>query len=207
MAPPVQAPSESSVESALLLVGIFVLVLGRRSYAMVRGTPYSPTRIYGFAAFALVVYLLFAASTFVLAYAELGLLTVALAAPYVLVVVASAALARPHVHRVVRFETRVDGLTYYRIPWLVPAAYLALFAARFALEVLLFGTPSLFVSGASPTAPSGTLALLVVFDLLYGASLGLLVGRSQGIVDAFRERGPASAPPAPRAPSGGADSP
>ena len=179
--------SLSAIESTFAIVLVILFVLGRRTYAMIRGAVYSPGRLAGFGGFAILVYALFAASTLFDATSLWGAVALVLLVPYALVVAGAALFTAPHVRRTVHFERRDDGLTYYRIPWLVPVLYLALFAARFGLELFLIGNAGFFSPGPAAALPPLTVVTLFGFDLLYGVSLGLLLGRSIGVVRAHRE--------------------
>lgn len=195
--------SFTALESTFALVLLVLFILGRRAYAMVRGAVYSPGRIVGFVGFAAAVYVLFGASTLYDAVSTWGVLALSLVAAYPLVVAGAAIVTAPHVRKVVRFERRPDGLTYYRIPWLIPVLYLVLFAARFGLEVFFVGTAGFFAPGPATSLAPGAIEALLVFDLLYGASLGLLIGRSVGIVRAHRALPPPAATEAPLPSPGG----
>jgi hypothetical protein len=197
----VSTSSASALAPAILILVLFVAILARRTYAMVRGTRYSAGRIFGFTG---VYVLLFAALAFPTLYAAIdawGGYGELLLAPYVVVPVLAAAVAAPYVRRIVRFEQRDAGTWYYQLPWLVPVLYLGLFVLRFLLETLLFGlavVPSFYLPTSVPT---GLLLLLVGVDLLFGVSTGLLLGRSIGVYRGYQDlsspEGGASGAPLP----------
>ncbi len=193
--------SLAALEPTLIVVAILVLVVARRTYANLHGAYYSADRLFAYAGFAAAFFVLFAASTLYPALGTWGPTAWALLAPYAAVPAVVAWQTAPHVQRVVRFERRGDGRTYYQLPWLVPVLYLVLFAARLAIEVVLFGASGAFAVTFPTSLPASTLAVLVAFDLLYAASVGLLLGRSFGIRAAYRAapvaEPPASAPTAP----------
>lgn len=171
---------------------------------MVQGTPYSPARLFGFAAFYILLFVAFAFTTLYSAVSYWGSDTYLLLALYVAVPVAAGVLARPYVRRIVQFEDRGDGQLYYRLPWHVPALYLTLFVSRIVAEFVVFGIAGLVFAFPLPTPPSaGALVILVVVDLLFGFSLGLLLGRGVGVYEAHRELPVGERPPAsPPLPSG-----
>lgn len=178
------APS-APYSSVLILFAIVVLMLARRTYLSITGARYSAGRLFGFSGFYLLIFGALGATTIYLALASWGSDTWLLVAPYAGVVVGAAALAVPHVRQTVQFEQRSPGRWYYRLPWVVPVAYLVLFVLRFAVEAIVFGFASA-TSFVLPTSePVGTLLLLVTLDLLFGVSMGLLVGRAVGVYRAF----------------------
>jgi hypothetical protein len=179
------SPPPAALESTLIFLVIIVLILVRRTYGQLSGALYGPIRLFGFATFALLLYALFASTTLYAAIGTWGSVAGALVAPYALVPALSAYIVAPHVRRVVRFERRGDDRVYYRLPWLIPLLYLVLFIARLSIEFVVLG-PSAFGSFVLPAAlPRETLAILTGFDLLYGASLGLLFGRAWGVRTAY----------------------
>jgi hypothetical protein len=192
MAPP---PSGSLVP-ALIFVGVLIVVLARRTYLLIQGVPYSPVRLFAFAGLAFVFYGLFVSTTLFAALNAWGGVAWGLLAPYALVVAAAALLAAPHVRRTVKFERRGDGQIYYRLPWLVPTLYLVFFAARFSLEIVLFGFGSFSTFSPRTGLSTTAVAALVGFDHVYGASLGLLIGRGLGVRRAHEDfaRGETAAP-------------
>ncbi len=177
------ATAPSDLTPVLIVLGILVVVLARRTYAMVTGTRYSIGRLFGFTAFYVFLFGVLAFSTLYGAVASWGLDAIWLVLPYV--VAGALVVAEPYVRRIVRFERRDHGSWYYRLPLLVPVLYLGLFVLRFGAEILLFGV-SAATSFLLPTSlPTGLLVTLVAIDLLFGVSVGLLLGRAIGVYRAF----------------------
>lgn len=197
------APS-SDVTPAIVVLLLFVFIIARRTYLMVQGTRYSSGRLFVFAAFYILLFVAFAFTTLYAALGYWGSDTYLLSVLYVAVPVAAAVLARPYVRRTVRFEERGDGQLYYRLPWHVPTLYLALFITRVVAEFAVFGVAGLLFTFPLPAPPSvGALLVLVVVDLLFGFSLGLLLGRGVGVYEAHRDLPSGErAPPSPPLPSG-----
>jgi hypothetical protein len=194
------APPPSSFSTEVLILAFFVLIVARRTIAMVQGTRYSAARMFGFTGFYVALFLLLASGTIVVAAQAWGLGGELLVAPYIAVLVVAALIAAPYVRRIVRFEVRDGGERYYRLPWVVPVLYLLLFVVRIAMELVLFG-PAAF-NFTLPTSVSTTaLALLVAVDLLFAGSTGLLLGRSVGVYYAHRDLERAGAPPPGPAPT------
>ena len=197
-------PPPSDVTPVLVVLVLFVLIIARRTYLMVQGTRYSTGRLFTFAAFYVLLFVAFAFTTLYAALGCFGSDTYPLCALYVAVPVAAAGLARPLVRRTVRFEERGDGQLYYRLPWHVPVLYLVLFVSRIVAEFAVFGLAGLLFTFPLPAPPSvGALLVLIVVDLLFGFSLGLLLGRGIGVYEAHRDL-PTGAPPpsSPPLPSG-----
>jgi hypothetical protein len=190
MSPPVTGPETTG----LIILAIIVLLLVRRTYRLSQGTPYSTTRVFGYGAFSTLVFVVFGASTIYVAVGTWGWTALALIAPYALVVLGAAWVARPRVQALVKFERRSDGQLYYRLPIVIPVVTLVLFVVRASVEVLLFGLNAL-VTFTLPTSVSvGTLVILIAVDLVYGSSIGLLYGRGLGVRAAY-EAGPAHETP------------
>lgn len=184
----------SADTSAVVVLALLVLVLARRTYAVARGAPYSPTRVFAYGGFSAVLFVFFAASTIYVAAGAWGSVALALVAPYVAVVAGSAALAEPRIRRMVKFEERGDGQVYYRLPWVVPLLTLVLFVARASVEIWQLGL-SAVASFSFPTSlPLEALGVLIAFDLLYGLSIGLLIGRGLAIRAAFNARASSAQP-------------
>ncbi len=189
MAPGLSAGTEYSLA---ILVLIVVLVV-RRTIRVMQGARYSTGRLFGFAAFAVIFFIGFAATTIYAALGSWGPVAWVLVAPYVATVVLVTLMAEPHVRRTVRFERGPDGAPLFRLPWLVPILYLVLFTARLAIEVVLFGVSSIFAPSVPTSLPTELLVVTIAFDLLYAVSVGLLFARGFGVRRAFLERGPPSA--------------
>ncbi len=178
----------SAEESAILFLVIIVLIMVRRTYALSQGTPYSTARVFGYGAFSMVLFALFAASTIYVAVGTWGPVGYALVAPYLGVVVGSALLAEPRIRPLVKFEERAGQQLYYHLPIIVPVLNLVLFIVRLGIELWLFGF-SAITSFQFPTSlPLGALEILIAFDLLYGVSIGLLIGRGLAVHRAFLDR-------------------
>lgn len=178
----------SAEESAILFLVIIVLIMVRRTYALSQGTPYSTARVFGYGAFSMVLFALFAASTIYVATGTWGPVGYALVAPYLGVVVGSALLAEPRIRPLVKFEERAGPQLYYHLPIIVPILNLVLFVVRLGIELWLFGF-SAITSFQFPTSlPLGALEILIAFDLLYGVSIGLLIGRGLAVHRAFLAR-------------------
>ncbi len=173
------------VTSGLVILAIIVFVMARRTYALTQGAQYGPTRIFAYGAFSTALFLFFAASTIYVAYGLWGPVGFALLAPYAAVPVAAAWIAIPHVRRRVRFEKRSDGLTYYRLPILLPLLSLVVFLVRVGVEIWAFGLANLFSFTFPTTLPLGTLLVLIGVDLLFGVSIGMLYGRGLAVRAAF----------------------
>lgn len=187
----------SADTSALFFLVLIVLIMARRTYALAQGSRYSPVRVFGYGVFSMLLFALFAASTIYVAVGTWGVIGYALVVPYAGIVVVAALIAEPHVRRLVRFEERADGATYFRLPLIVPVLSLLLFVVRLAIEVELFGWSSLTTSSLPSHLAPGALEVLVAFDLLFGVSIGLLIGRGFAVRRAYRERTPAGGPGTP----------
>jgi hypothetical protein len=188
----------------VIVVLVIVFILVRRTYLMLQGTRYSAGRLFGFAGFYVLLFVALAVTTLYAAVATWGSDAYLLFAPYVVVPALAAVLALPYVRRIVRFERRDDGNWYYRLPWHVPVLYLALFIVRIVAEFAVFGVAGLLFTFPLPAPPSvGALAILVVVDLLFGLSLGLLLGRGIGVYLAHRDLpSDEGSPPTPALPNG-----
>jgi hypothetical protein len=188
------APTTGPETTGVIILAILVLIMIRRTYRLSQGTPYSTARVFGYGAFSTFLFVLFGASTIYVAVGTWGWIALALIAPYALVVVGAAWIARPRVQALVKFERQSDGQLYYRLPIVIPVLTLLLFVVRASVEILLFGLNAL-VTFTLPTSVSvGTLVILIAVDLVYGASIGLLYGRGLGVRAAY-EAGPAHESP------------
>lgn len=192
------APVSSNLTPALVLLVVIVLIIVRRTYRQIQGTPYSTGRLFGFGGFTALLFVLLAFGTIYAAVATWGSVAYGLLVAYVAVPAAAAVVAAPYVQRVVRFEHRENGQWYYRLSWHIPVLYLALFVVRIVAEVAIFGLSA--VLAYPPPTPSSVavLAVLIGVDLLFGVSFGLLVGRGIGVYRAHRALPPSA--PAPSAP-------
>ena len=200
------APPPSFVPGVVVLL-LIVLLIVRRTVRQVSGDRVSFSRLFGFAALYVLLFVALAGGTLYAAVGAWGPDAYGLVAGYVVVPVVAGSLAVPYVERIVRLEERSDGRWYYRLSWHVPVLYLVLFLVRVGAEVAIFGAAGTPFAYPPPAPPSvGALEVLVGVDLLFGASLGLLLGRGIGIYRARRaHRARAeSGPPAanPRLPGG-----
>jgi hypothetical protein len=199
----VTAGPSSDVLDAIIFLALVVVLIARRTYLMIQGTRYSTGRLVVFSAFYVLIFAVLGFATLYAAVGTWGSVAWGLLAPYAGVPIVTAFLAVPYVRRIVRFDRRADGTWFYRLPWVVPVVYLTLFIARFALEIVIFGfayVTSFFLPTSLPTA---LLVILVALDLMFGASAGLLVGRSVGVYRGYRDLPPPSAAaPLPQGPTG-----
>ncbi|HXY46500.1 MAG TPA: hypothetical protein VEK13_01195 [Thermoplasmata archaeon] len=196
-------PSIGALEPAIVVLVILVLIVVRRTYLQIQGARFSAGRLFGYAAVYVLLFAALAVGTLYAAIVSWGPDAYVLAIPYGAFPVVAALVAAPYVRRIVRFEHREDGAWYYRLSWHIPVLYLVLFFARISAEFVVFG-PSAFVVSFPPPAPPSVagLVILIAVDLLFGISLGLLLGRGVGVYQAHREvlareDRPPSAPPPP----------
>jgi hypothetical protein len=185
--------------TGVIILFLIVLLMARRTVSLAQGTPYSPTRVFGYGAFTMLIFGVFAATTIYVALGVWGDLALALVAPYLGVIVAATLIAEPRVRARVRFERRGDQRLYYRLPIVIPVLTLALFVIRLSVEVLLFGLNAAVTFSFPTSVPLSTLLVLIGVDLLYAISVGLLLGRGLAVRAAYAA-GPAK--DAPLAPSG-----
>lgn len=194
-----------SVAPELFLLAIFILIIARRTVRQIQGARFSTARMFAFAAFYVLLFAALAFTTLYAATTTWGPNAYLLLAPYVAVPVVAAYLAAPYVRRIVRFERRDNGDWYYRLSWHVPVLFLALFSARLVAEVAVFGLAGVEITLPPPLPPSvAALEVLIGVDLLFAVSLGLMVGRGIGVVQAHRKLPSEAAvlPPSPPLPSG-----
>lgn len=162
---------------AIVIQLLIVLLVLRRSYAMVGGVPYSAPRLVLLPGLILVIWGL----------DELeSLLLTPWALPYLIALdVALLLVAAFGVAGVAQRMTRVDrgesGQWTYRIGFSLAALFLVAFVLRLALALALF--PSSLEFGAPPGGypPVAQQLALAAIDALFSLSAGLLVGRSVGI--------------------------
>jgi hypothetical protein len=162
----------------LAFLVLLVVIVGRRTVLMVRGTTVSAARLAGYAVFYVVFFVLALAGSF----SAVPLYWYAVDAA---VVVLAALVAIPYVERVARIERRPDGQWYYRLGLALPLVYLALFAVRLAVDAFVLNVNPLGPPTAVSLSPFATDVLIAV-DALFGVSTGLLVGRSIGVYRAYR---------------------
>jgi len=198
-------PPPSSLTPELFVLAILILIIARRTIRQIQGAPFSTGRMFGFAAFYVLLFVALAFATLYAALVTWGPNAYLLIAPYVAVPVLGAWFAAPYVRRIVHFERHEDGTWYYRLSWHIPVLYLALFIARLLGEIAVFGLAGIIISFPPPAPPSVVaLEALIGVDLLFALSLGLMVGRGIGVVLAHRNLSPelAGPPPSPPLPSG-----
>ncbi len=184
----------SADQTALFILALIVLLLIRRTIALYQGARYGNVRIFAYGGFSMVLFGYFAASTIYVAWSVWGPTALALLAPYLAIVALTAWFVRPIVERRVQFDTRPDGV-YYRLPILIPVLYLVFFIARVSVEIGLFGLASIATFSIPSVVSTLDLVILIAFDLLFGASIGLLLGRGLGVRKAYESRPkPAEAP-------------
>lgn len=195
----------SPVTTEIVIFAILVLFLVRRTLRMVSGAVYSVGRVFVFAALYILLFVALAFTTLFAAVVDLGPNAYSLLLPYAAVPVVAGLFAAPYIRRAVAFEHRVDGQLYYRLSWYLPALYLTLFVTRFVAEFLVLG-PSALTFAFPPPTPSSLAGLyaLIGVDLLFGVSLGLLVGRGVGVYLAHGDftSQQTAPPPSPPLPSG-----
>lgn len=181
--------SVADLAPGAVLLGLFAVLVVVRSVRMARGAPVSEARLIGYGVFYVFLVgsvLLFSGTVLpVYSYALDG---VALALAF--------AAATPYVARRVELTQRPDGRWVYRLGWALPVVFLALFLARFAVDLLvlgptaLAGPPGAAVASVSPL----TVDTLVLVDALFSASAGLLLGRNVAVYLAYRRRREAPLP-------------
>lgn len=199
------APPPSSVTPELVLLAVILLILARRTIRQIQGALFSVGRMVVFAAFYVLLFVALAFTTLYAAVVTWGSNAYLFLVPYIVIPALAAYFAAPYVRKVVRFERRENGAWYYRLSWHVPVLFLALFAARLVAEVAVFGLSGIVISLPPPPPPSvAALDVLIGVDLMFGVSLGLMVGRGVGVVRAHRDLPPepTASPPSPPLPSG-----
>jgi hypothetical protein len=174
------ASGSSSLEPALIVLGLLVLLMARRTYLMVRGAPVRPGRLAVFAAFYVGLFVLTLAATSVGTPWYLYALDGA-------ILLAASGLATGYVRDHVHLERRPPAQEwYYRLhPW-VPLSYMVLFVSRIAIALWVLGPSAIgFAVAPAVSLPPGAALLLDVVDALFGLSTGILVGRSVGVYLAY----------------------
>lgn len=194
---PASAAPSPGLQTVAIFLAILILILVRRTYRIVRGTVYSLGRLVVFAGFYVLLFAAFGALTIYAAIGSWGDLGYGLLVVYAVVPIGSALAAAPYVERIVRFERRGDGNWYYRLPWMIPVLTLGLFVTRFLAEIAVFGLAATTSFVLPSRLPPGVLTVLVGIDLLFGVSVGLLLGRAIGVHRAFRALPSASTAEAP----------
>ena len=162
---------------AVVIQVVIVLLVLRRSYAMVGGVPYSAARLVLLPGLILVIWGL----------DELeSLLLTPWALPYLIAIDVALLLAAAFgltgvAQRMTRVDRGPSGQWTYRIGFSLAALFLIAFVLRLALALALF--PSSLEFGAPPGGypPMSQQLALAVINALFSLSAGLLVGRSVGI--------------------------
>jgi hypothetical protein len=178
-----------SEEPILLITALLFLLVIRRSILLARGVPYSTNRLIVQG----LLYVILFAFTIAFDVSVLPVWTFALDGA---ILAAGAVVAAVHVRRGTVFTQREDGVWMYRLGILLPAIYLALWAVRVAVEIVVlpdaFGT-----TGPLPALDNLQQFALAGVDALFSFSAGLLLGRSFGVYRAYedRPRGPPTVPP------------
>jgi hypothetical protein len=199
------APSLSNADvSAIIFLALVVLIRVRRTYRLSRGAPYTPATVFAYGGFSTVVFVLLAASTVYVAVGTWGPLALALLAPYAAIVAGAAWVAYARVRARVRLERSADGQLVYRLPVIVPAISVVLFVVRVGIEIALFGLNAIATFSIPTTVSTASLLVLVGADLVYGVSIGVLLGRGFGVrvaasrfLEGEKAGQPAQAPEAP----------
>ncbi len=181
------ASTAANLAPTILVLVVIVLLLARRTYAMIQGAAYSSGRVFAYGGFYVFLFALLAASTLYAAYSLWGSVAFVLVAPYVATVVVVGLLATPYVRREVKFEQRGDGLWYYKLPWHVPVLVLALFIVRLGTELAIFGASAVTSFTLPASLPSSLIFVLIAIDLLFAVSVGLLLGRGLGVYRAHQD--------------------
>ncbi|MCI4321898.1 MAG: hypothetical protein L3K18_06050 [Thermoplasmata archaeon] len=171
----------SADTTTIVIVGIFVLLIGRRIVLMIRGAPVRPAQMVAFAVLFAVLFVVALLGSF----SVLPLWTYAVDAA---VLVASTVGTAEYVRRHVVLDLR-DGVWYYRLHIAIPVVYLVLFAARLALDSAVLGIDPFAPPPANaPMLSTNAIALVAVVDALFALSTGLLVGRTVGVLVAHRAK-------------------
>ncbi|MCI4326183.1 MAG: hypothetical protein L3K16_00885 [Thermoplasmata archaeon] len=193
----------SSDAGPIVLLILIAVIIGRRVVLMVRGTQVRPGRMFAIAAFYVALFGLTIASSF----NELPVWTYVVD---IAVVVAASIGATVLVQKRVVVEWK-DGMWMYRLGALIPAIYLTLFVVRLALDLFVLNVnPFDFTTLPSPAPLTGTpLVIVVLVDVLFAFSTGLLVGRTLGVYLEYRKFAKAGPPPGavPLPGAGGGPSP
>jgi len=200
------APPVASVAPEIAILVLLIAMIVRRTVLQMQGARFSVGRLFVFAGLYVLLFVAFAFTTLFAAVVAWGTTAYLFVVPYALIPALAAFFAAPYVRRIVRFERRENGEWYYRLSWHIPILYLALFTARIAAEVAVFGLAGVEFTIPPPAPPSvGALEILVGVDLMFAVSLGLLVGRGVGVVLAHRNLPKDAAhptlPPSPPLPS------
>ncbi len=192
------APSQA-VTFGYLFVALFALLVLRRAYRMMHGTPYRTGLLVVLPVFYLLIY---AAELSVLA--AVGVTTTLATEAYlslavdIALVVAGTFVAYRYVRKnVVLYRPEGSSQRYYRLSPLLPVVYVVLFVVRTVIAAVLLGeSPFEFPTTASiESLPPVLLLTLAAVDALWGLSTGFLIGRSVGVYRAGQAPEVATAAP------------
>jgi hypothetical protein len=182
-----------------LFVGLFALLVLRRAYWMMKGTPVRYATLIFLPIFYVLIY---AVELSGVLYAGLsssisGEAAAALSVDVALVLVGVLVAYRYVQQHVELFRPEGANRLYYRLSPLLPIVYVALFVVRVAIgAAILNESPFAFPTPAAIVALSPALRyVFFAVDAVWGFSTGLLLGRSAGVVQTTRrQESTASAP-------------
>lgn len=184
----------SNLTSAIILLLVFGFIFGRRLLASVRG---QRIRVGWLVAYPVLVVGLFALTVSAGALA-LPLYTFAI---YGGVLISCYFVGESYIRQSVEVVETAPGVWIFRAGILLPAVYIVLFMARALLDLLVLNYNPFGGSLAPLALSTGTLAILLVVDLLYAASTGLIVGRTVAVYRMYRvKRAAAGEAPLPSGP-------
>jgi hypothetical protein len=186
------AISPTDLSSTVFFVAVIALVYVRRILLSISGTPVSGTRLALYSVFVGVLFALAIVTGYSIVpwylYPALGA-----------AVVAAFFVAEPYVRSRVVVEERGAGRWVYRLSPIVPLVYVLLFVVRLLLDLFVLNLDPLVSSFGPVTVSAGAAAVLVVIDVLFALSTGLVLGRNVGVYRAYaaRLRGPPASAPLP----------
>ncbi len=173
--------AESASTGTLVLIGIFLLLILRRSYLTTKGARFSEGRLLVFAG----VYVLLLGLTLFLSYQVLPLWTLALD---VGVLAAGSYFFAGYTRERVEFFRTPSGNWRYRLGMQAAVLYVALYLVRLGLEAVYLPAYLSFAPVAAPANLSAiTQGILTLVDALLSLSTGFLVGRAIGVIGRHRE--------------------
>jgi hypothetical protein len=186
-------------EEGYAFVAVFGLLVLRRAYLLTRGVPLRPSVLAVFPALYLLIYLGELAVIYLSAIGTARWLSaeVGLAADGVLLA-GGTWLAHSHSRRRVElYQPAEDPRWYYRLPPLLPVAYVTLFFVRTAVAAVVVGETPFVIPSPSQLASISDLAwyTLLGVDALWGLTTGFLVGRSVAVFRAWQTRSAVSTAP------------
>ncbi len=187
----------SAIQSAIAVQVIVVLILLVRAVRMYRGQRFSVARL---AVFPFLVMLLFAFTELETDLAVAWAYPVWTVVDVVLVAVAAVATI-PFAERIVQVHRQADGGWSYRYGVEIIGIYLSLWVVRLGLALYFDPSSLLFTTPAPGTVLSaGASEALVLIQVLFSVSSGLVIGRSVGAYRVYRTalaRVPAGQAPLP----------